>query len=145
MDVIKEFLETSTIHGLQYILARKKVIKLFWLLIVITGFTSAGILINLSFQHWDASPISTTIETRPIEDIILPKITVCPPKNTYTNLNYDLMTIKNMTLDNDTRKVFINLATDLLHRLYHDEFMTNLSAVEEENRYYNCRSGTAQI
>ena len=78
MDVIKEFLATSTIHGLQYILASKKVIKLFWLLIVITGFSGAGILINLSFQHWDASPISTTIETRPIEDIILPKITVCP-------------------------------------------------------------------
>ena len=38
-----QYLESSTIHGLAYIsLSAKWVAKIFWLLVVIAGFTSAG-------------------------------------------------------------------------------------------------------
>lgn len=48
------------------------------------------------------SHISTsTIETLPIINLPFPKITVCPPKNTYTDLNLDLMNVGNMTFEND--------------------------------------------
>ena len=48
------------------------------------------------------SHISTsTIETLPIINLPFPKITVCPPKNTYTDLNLDLMNVGNMTFQND--------------------------------------------
>ena len=48
------------------------------------------------------SHISTsTIETLPIINLPFPKITVCPPKNTYTDLNLDLINVGNMTFEND--------------------------------------------
>ena len=109
MEEVKTFLESSTIHGLTYISTSKKIlVKICWVFVVIGGFTGAGVMINNSFKSWSESPVKTTIETLPITDLTLPNITVCPPKNTYTNLNYDLMMTKNITLDEDTRN-------DLLH------------------------------
>ena len=88
MEHIKNFLESSTIHGLTYISAANwKILKAFWVLVVISGFTGAGVIIHQSFQSWDESPVKTTIETHPIAEITFPKVTVCPPKNTYTDLN----------------------------------------------------------
>ena len=102
MEGVRTFLESSTIHGLSYIATTKRLIKIFWVLVVIAGFTGAGILIYKSILDWQENPITTTIETLPITDITLPKVTVCPPKNTYTNLNYDIMMLENITIDIDT-------------------------------------------
>ena len=103
MRKVKNFLDTSSIHGLIHISQNKKYSKLFWILIVIAGFSSAGVMIQKSFQSWNVDPIKTTIETEPITKIAFPKLTVCPPKNTYTNLNFDLMKLENMSLDNEIR------------------------------------------
>ena len=103
MEKLNTFLESSTIHGLSYIAAGRKYVRLFWILVVIGGFSGAGVIIYQSFQSWADSPVTTTIETQPISEITFPKVTVCPPKNTYTDLNYDLMMTENMTVDNDTR------------------------------------------
>ena len=91
MDKLRDFLESSTIHGLNYVSTTRKSVRLFWVVVVFTGFTLAAMLINQSFEDWSENPVKTTIETLPISQITLPKVTVCPPKNTYTNLNYDLM------------------------------------------------------
>ena len=115
MEDIKCFLESSTIHGLAYIsTSNRKLLRLFWSVIITAGFSGAGVLIYDSFLSWAESPVKTTIETHPITDITFPKITVCPPKNTYTDLNYDLMMTENMTLDNDTRTELANYANELL-------------------------------
>ena len=53
MGEIKSFLESSTIHGLAYLTNPKKYLRLFWTLVVIAGFTGAGVLIYKSFQSWD--------------------------------------------------------------------------------------------
>ena len=90
MDGFKVFLETTSIHGLGYISTTRKWSRLFWILVVIAGFTGAVILIYESFHSWTKNPVITTIETLPIADLTLPRITVCPPKNTFTDLNYDL-------------------------------------------------------
>ena len=104
VEHIRLFLESSTIHGLAHISTFRKYVRLFWIVVVIAGFTGAGVLINTSFQSWDESPIMTTIETLPIKDFKFPKLTVCPPKDTYTNLNIDIVMLENMTLDENTRK-----------------------------------------
>ena len=101
MVEFKSFLETSTIHGISYIASTRKFARLFWLAIVIAGFVGASILIQESFASWSKSPISTTIETLPISEIRFPKVTVCPPKNTYTDLNYDMVKVGNTTIDFD--------------------------------------------
>ena len=135
------FLESSTIHGLAYINTNRKLVKVLWTIVVILGFTGAGILIYQSFEAWDEDPVKTTIETVPITDITFPKVTVCPPKNTYTDLNYDLMMTKNMTLDNDTRNDLLNYAVDHLYDELYDKIMTDLNMLKDNDRYYNWYHG----
>ena len=83
MDLFKNlqiFFESSTIHGLVYWSTTQRLVKLFWILVVISGFSFAGFLIQASFQGWKESPIKTTIETVPISEVTFPKINICPPK-----------------------------------------------------------------
>ena len=108
MEGVRTFLESSTIHGLTYISSTRRFIRVFWTLIVIAGFTLAGVLIYQSFDDWEENPITSTIETLPITEITFPKVTVCPPRNTYTNLNHDIMTTANITLSEDTKNKLVH-------------------------------------
>ena len=65
----KHFLESSTIHGLTYIATSRKWMRLFWITVVIAGFTGAGYMIYQSFQDWEENPVKTTEETLPITEI----------------------------------------------------------------------------
>ena len=88
---LREFLETSTIHGLPRIASsRKKFLKLFWFLTIVVGFSFAGLLILNALLEYEENPFISTIETFPITQLNFPSIIVCPPKGTFTNLNYDL-------------------------------------------------------
>ena len=110
MGSVKSFLESSTIHGVSYIASPNRAIRLFWILVVTSCFSIAFYLISESFKSWASNPITTTIEQVPIKEIKFPKVTVCPPKNTYTNLNYDLIMDEQNELDDVTRD---NLRLDL--------------------------------
>ena len=145
MEEINQFLESSTIHGLVYIATTRRFVKFLWLLIVIAGFTGAGVLIYQSFEAWKESPVKTTIETLPITKIKLPKVIVCPPKDTFTDLNYDIMMAEDMTLDQKTRDELTDLALQLLWDQLHEETMANLSKIEDKNRYYNWHKGYTEI
>ena len=115
MDFLKEFLETSTIHGLTYISrAPSKLSKLFWFLIVVAGFSFSFHLINSSYIEWQASPIATSISTHPISELDFPTVTVCPPEGSNTALNYDLARARNITLTDTERQTLINLAQQML-------------------------------
>ena len=103
MEGLSLFLESSSIHGFANISTARKYARLFWLFVVASGFLGGGLLIKSSFDSWSESPVKTTVETLPIADIKFPKVTVCPPKNTFTDLNYDLMMTENMTLTQEMR------------------------------------------
>ena len=145
MEGVRTFLESSTIHGLAYIARPGKISRLIWILVVIGGFTGAGVLIYNSFQAWAESPVKTTIETLPITHIALPKITVCPPMNTLTDLNYDLMVTENMTLHENSRKELTNLAIELLYEKLNDTIMKNLSMLVDTEKYKNWYNGCTKI
>ena len=114
MEGIKQLFESSTIHGLYHISSATRLAKVFWLIIVFGGFSGAGILIYESFNNWQQSPISTTIETLPISQITLPNLTVCPPKNSFLNLNHDIQQSKNIEWNNDTREELFDFALDVI-------------------------------
>ena len=141
MDVVQDFLKSSTIHGLSYISNSRKLGKIFWIFVVVCGFSVAGYLINQSFVDWAQSPITTTIETLPISGVTLPNVTVCPPRNTYTNLNYDLMMANNMTLDNETRFELFDFAMGQFQNHFFEQVMTNMSKITETNQFYNWYHG----
>ena len=146
MEEVKSFLDLSSIHGLAYTSSSKsRMVRFFWTLIVITGFSGAGIIIYLSFQEWDENPITTTIKTRPITEITLPKVTVCPPKNTFTNLNYDLMMLENMTMNNETREELTLYAVKLIQDSVFEQLMYNISLIDEDRRYYKWYHGHSDI
>ena len=143
MEGVTTFLESSTIHGLTYISTTRKYVKLFWILIVITGFFGAGYLINESFDSWSESPVKTNIETLPIEKIKFPKVTVCPPKNTFTDLNYDLLMTENMTLTKEMRDEMFKYAVEVIDE---DSFSgNNWTKLYEKERFFNWYRGYTRI
>ena len=145
MEEVKNFLESSTIHGLSYISTTKKLVRIFWILVVITGLTGATIIIYESFQNWAESPVTTTLETRPIAEIKFPKVTVCPPRNTYTDLNYDIMMNENITLDSDLRSDLSSYAVEILQEHLHDLVKKNMKTLKDNDRYFNWYHGYTQL
>ena len=146
MEEFQNYLESSTVHGLFYIGTTRRLVKLFWIIVVLTGFIGAGILIKQSFQSWQDSPVKTTIETRPISEVTLPKISVCPAKNTYTNLNYDLMKMKeNVSIPVDMSDYADNLRENFIRNFQDVDYQEQLKKIgetfKEENRFRNWYTG----
>ena len=69
---VKEFLESSTIHGLAYISTCRRVARILWIFVIFAGFSGSAFLINQSFSSWSNNPVSTTIETLPISELDFP-------------------------------------------------------------------------
>ena len=136
MTGVNTFLESSTIHGLSYIAQTRKFAKLFWISVVLSGFIGAVYLINSSFEAWKESPVSTIMETWSIKKMQFPKVTVCPPQNTYTNLNYDiLMANHTSTLDEHVISLLINTTVSKMHELETEVAVANF--LEDNNRFRN--------
>ena len=104
MDGVKEFLESSKIHGLTHISTTQTPFrKLFWICTVIGGFAFAGNVIGNSFYTWRKYPVGSSMDTFPISLAAFPLINVCPPEDTFTTMNYDLVKADNATFDKDVR------------------------------------------
>ena len=81
MKVIKDYLETSSIHGFFFVGDSKHpLIRFFWIATVIAGFVGSYIMISISVRSWTDNQVSTTVQTLPISGVTIPKVTVCPPK-----------------------------------------------------------------
>ena len=107
MEGLKEFLESSTIHGLTYISTSNRIIvKSFWIFIVSFGFATGSYLIYQSFHEWHEDPVGTTEKTLPIDISIFPRIVICPPKGTRTALNKYLKLSENAKLSEEKKKGF---------------------------------------
>ena len=142
MEGINTFLESSTIHGLIYISTTRKYTRLFWVLVVVSGFLGASLIIKESFDSWSESPVKTTIETLPIPQIRFPKVAVCPPKDTYTDLNYDLMMAENITLTEEMRDEMFKYALEVINE---ERFSQSWLELHEEDRVNNWYHGYTKI
>ena len=140
MEGVKEFLESSTIHGLVYISTTRRLVRLLWLSVVIGGFIGAGVLIQESFSSWATSPVSTTIQTLPISDLDFPNVTVCPPRNSFTSLYPDLLRSRNITLGEAERK---KLVTDgVFDGVYNTRYPQFLAF--RQQKYFNWYRGISR-
>ena len=132
MENFKQFLETASINGLNHISSTRNLTRLFWILVVAMGFIVASFLTWESFQSWADNPVRTTTRTVPMSEIKFPKVTVCPPRNTFTDLNYDLMITENVTLSNDQKDELYEYVVELIdEHLYMDPW----DRMHEENRF----------
>ena len=142
---VREFLESSSIHGLSYIASSNRCTRLFWTFVIFSGFSGAFYLINQAFNTWAETPISTTIEMLPIKNLKFPNVTVCPPKHTFTNLNYDVSRGASMTIEEETRNRWIEYTFQLIHDPIFNKFWDDMSIIEEEKRFHNWYHGYTQI
>ena len=137
--MFKSFLENSSIHGLGFIARNKAFAQVFWVTVVISGFSVASQIIMLSFENWAANPVTTTMETLPIAEAPFPRVTVCPPKNTFTNLNYDLVFASNISISKDKRNSFIQKL--FLRALDYEYKEASKLYLEESNRFRHWYNG----
>ena len=137
---IKEFLESSTIHGLVYISTNQRVTRLLWILVVFIGFSGSSYMISESFSAWATSPVSTTIETLPISDLDFPNVTVCPPRNSFTNLIPDLVKFKGVMFDG-------NITESLTKAMFEANAFAKYAEFSDYNQeiFRNWYTGTSRI
>ena len=144
MKTVKEFLESSTIHGLVYISTNRSFVRLFWIFVVIIGFSGAGYLIQQSFSSWATSPVATTIETLPMPDLHLPNVTVCPPRNSFTSLNPDLVMSGELELDEKQRKELAEYVSEAAFVSNYNANFLKFIAYKKE-RYINWYLGISKL
>ena len=142
MEEARTFLESSTIHGISYIPKTRKYVRLFWIFTVIFGFLAASFLIYRSFQSWAKSPFKTTAETLPISELKFPKIIVCPPENTFTDMNYDIMYLDNMNITHEVRDEMLRETLEIIEE---DNGMASLNLLHENNRFHNWYLGNTWV
>ena len=142
---IKEFLDTSTIHGLAYISSTKGPPKVFWTTVVVCSFLTAGLMISSSFSNWFDNPIATTEKTLSVKEVTFPTITVCPPRNTFTNLNWDLIKGQNLTIDEQTKNSMRYTMYEVIHGEFVKETMAAFAFYNEESKSRNYYHGYDEL
>ena len=143
---LKEFLENSTIHGMVFIsTSSSRLVKLFWFLVVATGFSCSIFLIVNNLTAWERSPISTTISTLPIRDVEFPAVIVCPPPNTFTGLHLDLEMTRNIKLDNVTLQTLLDFIPNAVFDASFETKYEKFLSFTEENRFMNWYLGYSSI
>ena len=145
MEGVKEFLESSTIHGLSYIADNRVLVRLLWVCVVITGFTGAAVLILQSFASWADSPITTTIETLPISELEFPNVTVCPPRNSFTNLNLDIARSSKISLSQRQRQNLSQQVSEVVFTSNMESKLATYNECKERDRYRNQYHGLSKI
>ena len=90
MGIIAKFLENSSICGWAHIANSKtKIEKLYWIVVSVSMVAGALYLIADAFDDWAKNPISTITEPETIyNNVRFPKITVCPPKVSFSFTNF---------------------------------------------------------
>ena len=110
----REFLESSTIHGLVHIsTAKSKTAKVIWVAIVVACFAFAIHMIVDSYKEWQESPVSTTITTHPITELEFPTVTVCPPRGSNTALNHLLEKVKDVNFTKEERQELLDISREV--------------------------------
>ena len=145
MDGLKEFLESSTIHGLIYIATNRRVARLLWIWVVFAGFTGAGVLIYQSFSSWEESPVSTTIETRSISDLEFPGVVVCPAKNSFTTLNPDLIRANKNSWDGNTTRRLQEILIEATFDSHVEKKYKTMTSFFEKDKFFNWYKGESKL
>ena len=145
MEGVKGLLEVSSIHGVGYLVSEKKLFKLLWAAVVVGSFIAAGLIIRQSFRGWEESPISTTIETRPLSDLAFPEVVVCPAKNSFTTLSPDLKQSESQRMKEKTKVDMLDILTDATFDIAFQEKYEDMRSFYEKDKFLNWYLGTSKM
>ena len=81
LKTVKEYSESSTVHGVGYIFASGQHVleRLLWVLVVLVGISLATFFSVEAYLAWGDFPVITSVSTTalPIEDLAWPSVTLC--------------------------------------------------------------------
>ena len=171
---MNQFLESSSIHGLNHIATTKTLSRLFWVVTVTLGFILAGVLISKSFQRpvssqhtfdplgifrilitnsnvywklsasWSDSPVYTSLSTHSISELNFPKITVCPPQDSLTSLNQDIVKSKDKVLTHQQKKELTDFVSEVTFDCQADKKFRQLRDNTDTDTYRHWYNGLTQ-
>ena len=142
----RDFLESSTIHGLVHIsTAKSKTLKALWVAIVVACFAIAIHMINDSYNEWQESPVSTTITTHPITDLEFPTVTVCPPRGSNTALNHLLGKVKDVNFTNEERQELLDISKEVLLEIPNKIYAKEMTALLSTDHIRSIANGHASM
>ena len=95
-DILYDYLGTTTIHGLTYLMKSKNLLeKLLWSLIILGCMVFSGLLIHQALHEAQEHPISTTVELVPLTSVPFPAVTIDSDPNLnlwgFTQKMYNLL------------------------------------------------------
>ena len=144
--IFRDFLESSTIHGLVHIsTAKSKAAKSIWLAIVVACFAFAIHMINDSYKEWQESPVSTTITTHPITELEFPRVTVCPPRGSNTALNHLLEKVKNVKFTKEERQELLDISKEVFLEIPNMKYARQMIGLLSDENMRSIANGQASM
>ena len=132
--LIREFLESSTIHGLAQISTAKSLTaRTVWTAIVVVCFAFAVYMITDSYKEWQESPVLTTITTHPINELEFPTVTVCPPRGSNTVLNHLLERVQDVNFSEEERQELLSISKEIFIEIPSKKFIPKMTELLDLN------------
>ena len=145
-STLREFLETSTIHGLAHISASKsQAARAAWVTIVVACFVFAIHMITNSYTEWQESPVSTTITTHPITELEFPTVTVCPPRGSNTALNHLLEKVKNVNFTEKEKQELLDISKKVFLEIPNKQHSKDVSALLSSENIRSIMNGHTSL
>ena len=127
---LRDFLESSTIHGLVHIsTAKSKAARAAWVAIVVACFAFAIHMITSSYNEWQESPVSTTITTHPITELKFPTVTVCPPRGSNTAINHLLEKVKDVNFTEEERQELLDISKEVFLEIPNKKYASQMAGL----------------
>ena len=146
MEALREFLTSSTIHGLAHLASAHTVAKkIFWVAVIAVSFGAALYLISNSYMEWTQSPVSSTTTTRPIDELQFPEVTVCPPKGSNTVLNQALNQVNDEKMTPELRERFKKRVQEIFFDKPSKKFAKDMAHLLNIHSLTNITDGTVRI
>ena len=146
IGTFREFLESSTIHGLAHISTSKsKAGRLAWVVIVVTCFAIAITMITSSYKEWQESPVSTTITTHPISELEFPTVTVCPPRGSNTALNHLLEKVKDVNFNDEERQELLGISNEVFIKIPNKKFAKQMAELVSDDHMRSIVNGQSRM
>ncbi len=75
--ILRGYFEETTVHGFKYVVSANSLVeRIFWTAAIVAVLTVSGYLIQSSLRETANNPISTSIETVPVQEVHFPAITI---------------------------------------------------------------------
>ena len=146
VGTVRDFFESSTIHGLVHISsASSRTARAAWVVIVVACFAIAIHMITSSYKEWQESPVSTTITTHPITELDFPTMTVCPPRGSNTALNHPLDRVKKVEFNKEERNTLLGISKEVFLDIPNKKYINQIMEFLSTNHMRSIANGQASM